>query len=452
MRRPASLRIAHRQSGAGMVETMIGILIGLLVVLVVYNMISVSEGYRRMTSGNADAQITGLISQFISANDAANGGNGITSAYNDLINCHQDESGTLYTADTTLKPISVLVTAGALATDSDSFVSRQSASTHVVWPVAVRSVPEVVAGAGITVQSPNGFSTPAKVSLPTPANPYWVVAIANDGTGTCGLIQVVNSTASDDITGEVTLTQGAPATTIPYKGIPINDTGTGAFMLNLGRVNGGGAARVRYDVANNQLRTTNCMFADGCANAAAVPNPVAQNVVWMKVQYGIDQSAPNPDGTLAGRVDCWTPADATGGWDGTCTLPGAPDLLPATIASAGFPIGAPVVPTNVLNRIVAIRIGLVVRSDEPDLKNVQLYTPPAQINDPVTGALVTGTRQQEFLFNCPANTNAGCPNRVAIPRGAAAPNIMLDGWRYRTYEAVVPLRNSIFNATIPPPT
>jgi len=143
---------------------------------------------------------------------------------------------------------------------------------------------------------------------------------------------------------------------------------------------------------------------------------------------------------------------ATGGWDGTCTLPGAPDLLPATIASAGFPIGAPVVPTNVLNRIVAIRIGLVVRSDEPDLKNVQLYTPPAQINDPVTGALVTGTRQQEFLFNCPANTNAGCPNRVAIPRGAAAPNIMLDGWRYRTYEAVVPLRNSIFNATIPPPT
>ena len=102
-------------------------------------------------------------------------------------------------------------------------------------------------------------------------------------------------------------------------------------------------------------------------------------------------------------------------------------------------------PADTLNRIVAVRIGLVVRSDEPDLTNPALFTAPALTIDGKVG-----TRPDEYLFNCAANTNAACQNRILIPKGAAAPNVLLDGWRYRTYEAVIPLRNSIFNATLPP--
>ena len=45
-----------RQRGFGLVETMIGILIGLLVVLVIYNLFSAAERYKRMTVGTSDAQ------------------------------------------------------------------------------------------------------------------------------------------------------------------------------------------------------------------------------------------------------------------------------------------------------------------------------------------------------------------------------------------------------------
>ncbi len=183
-----------------------------------------------------------------------------------------------------------------------------------------------------------------------------------------------------------------------------------------------------------------------------MPNPIAQNVVFMKVQYGIDTSAKNPNGTFDGSVDCWTPprlptsetapsADSTG-------RP-IPSSRQATAAAARRR-------ADFLNRIVAVRIGLVVRSDEPDLRNPALYVPSSTTPDGVTG-----TRQATYLFNCATNTDAGCQNRVLVPAGAvsamgksdcatASASILCDGWRYRTYEAIVPLRNTIFNATIIP--
>ena len=304
-------RLARGQSGAGLIETMVGILIGLLVVLVVYNMLAVAEGYKRMTTGAADAQITGLISQFLSSQDAGNGGNGYTSAYADLINCHNSAPGVPYTANNTLKPISVLVTRGRCSPPIPTASSRTMACRRT-WcgrsPSERQS--QVDPGTPITVQSPNGFNTPAKASIPTGPDPFWAIAIANDGSGVCELIQISNAGPPNDVNGEVVLTQGPTYTTgIVYKGIAINEEGTGAFLLNLGRQNQNGAARVRYTVANNQLVTTNCMFPDGCLNAAAVARPIAQNVVWMKVQYGIDTTVVPPGSSLDGTVDCWTPAD-----------------------------------------------------------------------------------------------------------------------------------------------
>ena len=428
--------VMRHHRGAGLIETMVGILIGILVVLVIYNMLAVAEGYKRMTQGYADAQITGLISQFVAGQDASNGGNGITSAFPDLMTCTTDEAGVPYTVDNTLKPFSVLVTKGATANDPDSFVSRQSGSPHVVWSVDMRPLggvggPTVIPpGGNIQVQSPNGFMTPAKASLPTAATPFWAVAIANDGTGRCALIQINNAApdAAMDTTGEVALTQGAPATTINYTAVAQNANGTPSLLLNLGPV--GNASRIRYDIGNNQLRTTDCLST--AAACAGVPNPIAQNVVWMKVQYGIDTSPVLANGTLDATVDCWTPADDTVcpvngfGWD------------PATLIKAGE-AGGPT--ADALNRIIAVRIGLVVRSDEPDLKDPAVYTAPAKTVDGVTG-----TRPPLYLFNCAANTNAACQSRVQVP----APAVLADGWRYRTYEAVIPLRNSIFNATLPP--
>ena len=444
------------QRGAGIVETLVGITIGLLVVLVIYNLLAVAEGYKRMTTGQADAQVTGLISHFVTSQDAANGGNGLSSAYGSLITCHFDEAGNNYVGreHASLKPIPVMITKGGNPDTSDAFIARGSASIHVVWPVPIRpqgAVTTVPPGGQIQVQTPMGFMTPAKASLPTAGTPHWVVGFPNDGTGRCGIFQVTNAAPSADMdtSGEVLLTQGAPATTINYIGAPQNDAGLGAFILSLGRV--GDTTRVRYDILNAQLRATNCMFRDGCSNAAAIANPIAQNVVLMKVQFGIDTSPTVAGGALDATVDCWT-SDVD-----TCpvNLPGPPavtipDWEPSTLIKAGDP-AFPLIPANTLNRIIAVRIGLVVRSDEPDLKDPALFVSPATTVDGKVGTRpATGAINASYLFNCAANTTAGCPGRVPVSAGSGVSDVMQNGWRYRVYEAVVPLRNSIYAATLPP--
>ena len=83
---------------------MVGILIGMIVIAVVYNILSVAEGYKRATVGSSDAQITGLLTQFMASRDISNGGNGImmsTTQMNtgsgtvpsDLSNCVNEWSG-----------------------------------------------------------------------------------------------------------------------------------------------------------------------------------------------------------------------------------------------------------------------------------------------------------------------------------------------------------------------
>ncbi|MFO1412488.1 MAG: PilW family protein [Burkholderiales bacterium] len=446
-------RPPRRQRGAGIVETMIGILIGLLVVLVVYNLLAVAEDFRRTTTGAADAQITGLLSQFVTTQDAASAGNGLMSGYSDLIGCHKTEADGAFTTDVgagpaTLKPFPVLVYNGATAADPDRFVTRIGTSPHVIWPLDFR-LPSPLAGQAITVSSPLGYSTITGSSLPTAARPYWAVAIANDGTGRCALIRITGATAPDATSGEVTLTQGSPATTIAYTGVTVTASTSGSRLLNLGS----DAARQLYDVANGSLRITDCLATQTCQGAAA--NPIAQNVVWMKVQYGIDTTAQNANGTFDSAADCWTAAVA-----GTCTATNADgttfsDWTPETLIKAGDATAIPAVRADVINRIVAVRIALVVRSDEPDLRNPSLYTAPAQTPDGTVG-----TRPPLYLFNCAANTDAGCQGRILVPAGApsafgksdcaAAGKILCDGWRYRVYEAVIPLRNAIYNATISP--
>jgi type IV pilus assembly protein PilW len=396
-----------------MVETMIGILIGLIVVLVVYNLLSVAEGYRRMTTGVSDAQVTGLLAQFLTSRDAGNGGNGISLAAPDLVNC----------TDQTLRPVPVLITAGGSAAVSDSFISTHSGSPRVLWPVPLMADSDPSAGDPFIVQSPNGFSDPSGASMPA-VKPYWVIVIG--GGGNCQLVKVTDATVPDTANGgAVTLTfdpstiptgtfTGGPAAAAPGKVLILGPDGL--------------ATRIRYEVYSSAA-SANCSAANaqGCQLVttnlmppAGARTPIAQNVVLLKAQYGVDTN--NDD-----IIDCWTPADNSN----TC---GDGKNYTDVSDPAAFPF------IEDMNRILAVRIGVVVRSDEPDLK------------DP---ALVAATRAPVVLFNCAAN-DATCQSRVVVPAGATAslgspncnPAIICDGWRYRSYETIVPLRNAIFNSTL----
>ena len=406
--------------GFGLVETMIGILIGLIVVLVIYNMLAVTEGYKRSAVGSSDAQITGMLTQFVLNREAGNGGNGIALSGADLFTCDPAKANAVWpynrngATPALWKPLPVVVRDSGSIDVSDSFITTYSVSPHVVWPVAFTS--DSAPGAPFIVQSPNGFTSP------TPAvTPYLVVAV-NRSTGDCEDTVVTGATAADPF-GRVTLTHGA--TNASY----LASVDPAAVLVNLGQVGAATRALIEnWDTTSAGPCGTALTARGGCQiyttdllTAGASRVPLAQNIVLMKIQYGLDTSNP-----INGTVDCWTPAlaDISGG-AGCGGIP--KDWTPGTLINATL---------NDIQRVVAVRIGIVVRNDEPGTRDESDPAGPNWANSP----LKYSNRPPTYLFNCAANTNAGCPNRIQL-----SANVLQDGWRYRTFETVIPLRNQIFN-------
>lgn len=417
---PLSFRRTAR--GAGLIETMVGILIGLIVVLVIYNMLAVSEGYKRMAVGSSDAQITGMLAQFLIGREASNGGNGISISGADLFSCDPAKANAgwpynrLNAATPALwRPIPAMVQDSGNDAISDAFITNYSGSPHVVWPVSFTS--DAGPGQPFVVQSPNGFTVP-----PPNVTPYLVVAV-NKATGDCEDTTVTAATAPDAF-GRVTLTHGATNATYSASVDPA------AKLVILGPV--GIATRTlfeNWDPASAGPCGTAAAARGGCQiyttdllTAGASRVPVAQNIVLMKVQYGINTATP-----LNGRVNCWTPAVANiGAANAKCVGPGVPgDYTPAAVRNMAL---------LDLQRIVALRVAVVVRSDEPGTLSEQTTT------------LKFSNRASMILFNCAAN-DLTCEGRIGLvdPLGPGQPNVIQDGWRYRTFETVIPLRNSIYN-------
>jgi hypothetical protein len=127
-----------------------------------------------------------------------------------------------------------------------------------------------------------------------------------------------------------------------------------------------------------------------------VGNPMAANIVNLKVQYGIDNN-----GDKARTLDTWVPASGAWSWDtlmqGTTTVP-------------------------TINQIKAVRIGIIVQSEQFD----------QTLGD-----------YNWVMFDCADKVKGNCPGRLT---GTIAAQTTPPGnWRYRKYETVMPLRNSIWN-------
>jgi len=159
-----------------------------------------------------------------------------------------------------------------------------------------------------------------------------------------------------------------------------------SVLIDLGPA--GRAFATRFDVVSNTLRSTD--IANGDA-----PNPLLSNVVNVKLRYGVDNDG---DGT----VDTWVGAAAGSGWD------------PAALLAA---------PRATLERIRAVRIGVIVRSEGPERDRRAAF--------------------HWVLFDCEADDKALCPGRVAGTIAATTRGT----YRYRTFETIVPLRNVAWNAT-----
>ena len=225
--------------------------------------------------------------------------------------------------------------------------------------IPVRFVAPASAGTFFRVEAVDGFSAGDRI-----------VAISR--TGVCAMADVTGIVPAGG--GVLDITHSAVATDLPVT----------SLLLNLGPATR--ASTARFDVVAGTLRSTDLGNGDA-------PNPLVSNIANLKFQYGIDTDAD-------GAIDTWVTAGAGGGWS-------ANDVLAA--------------PRATLERIQALRIGVIARSEQIDSTRTRSY--------------------HWVLFDCELADKRACPGRLEGTIAASAAG----AYRYRALEAVVPLRNGVWN-------
>ena len=144
--RPA--RLATNSRGFSLMELMVGVVIGLIATLIIFQVMAVSEGLKRNTTAAGDAQTTGLISSFILGQELGNAGSAMMAALNDLATC--PSTGNF---KTNLRPIPVVITDGGADDISDSVDVYYSVSRSLITPALFINGP-FAPGIDFQVQSP----------------------------------------------------------------------------------------------------------------------------------------------------------------------------------------------------------------------------------------------------------------------------------------------------------
>ena len=366
--KPERTPFAPRQRGISLIELMVGVVIGLIAVLVIYQTFAVAEGVKRQTISAGDAQKTGMIATYLLGAELSSAGSGIMLNQDDLATCI-DDTATYPDPNVrvarTMRPFSVMITPGADDATPDTIVVNYSTARSVVTPSIFMAKTDAN-GTQLTVQSPTGFKAGDMVA-------------SISGSGDCERY-LVKKVTGPDANGNVVLDLD-DTVAAPIAKAPSFDILPSMRLINLGP--GASTQRVRYDVSAGVLRSTDLV------TAGAVAQPIASSIMNFKVLYGVDN-----DGN--GTVDEWAPASDA-------------KYTPAKILAASG---------TELRRIKAVRLGIVVRSDEYD-RDAPVYN----------WTLFECTTQEAKDYTCPA--------KITGTLGA--------NYRYRVYETVIPLRNPMWN-------
>lgn len=262
----STLRTA-RQRGFTIVELMVGLVIGLIAILVMMQVFSVSEGMKRTTSGSSDAQVSGAITMVGLQRELYQAGHGITSRQ--LLGCSLTVPGGW--------------TIGTLA-------------PFVINPQAVGPTPAIPAGDANTDVIQIAFSN-------TFGAPEGDLIVSQPSATAFDVATPSNFLANDLVIAAPPLPRGAacnlrmePATAVGALTVNVA-TGTGGVangsLFNMGNLVAGNPPQVLvYAVRNGNLTQCDYMVND-CSSAASVGNPaiwvpIGADVVALRAIYGRD--------------------------------------------------------------------------------------------------------------------------------------------------------------------
>jgi type IV pilus assembly protein PilW len=266
---PTSHRHQRCATGFSLVEIMVGMVIGMLGIIVIMQVFSVSEAQKRTTTGGDDAQNNGAIALYGLQRDIQQSGY-LTGAYQ-VIGC-----------DVQLRtlPATVTLTAMAPVTINHAAIPAGDANTDTLLVVygngnaspegdGITAQPGGAGGASYGVQSPNAFNAGDRVIAEPQTRP-----------GPCsGTNKLILDTVVSVASPNVAVTAGTGAT-----------IGT---VVNGKLFNAGQAPKIlAYAIRGGNLTLCDYMV-NNCGDAARTGDatfwvPVASNIVSMRAQYGRD--------------------------------------------------------------------------------------------------------------------------------------------------------------------
>jgi type IV pilus assembly protein PilW len=368
--------------GVTLVELMVGMLVGLLAVLVISQVLLVSEGQKRTTTGGADAQVNGALALYTIQRDIETAGYGFTSSPN-IIGCpisarYNGATPTGFSA--TLAPVFITPEASRPAGSVGDSI-RMLASSKTSYSVPTRVIPP-----GIVV---NGTTVPVTASLGFAQGDMALVAA--DAVQPCWVFQVTSAPTS------MAVPRADNAATWNTAGTPTQAYGDGSVLVNLGTLvdntyeifNGTDATG---QVKRNLLRVSSF---DAGNPSTRIVRDVQPDIVNLRAYYGRDTTA-TPDG-IVDVYDTTTPTSNA-------------DWL----------------------RVLSVRLIVVSRSGQYETKQVTPANPTWDVGatPPTSGATTCGSSQCLTI-----DVGAGVAGDVEAKH-----------YRYKVFETIVPLRNMLWSS------
>ncbi len=411
--------------GFSMVELLVAMLIGLIGMIIIFQVFEVSESIKRTTTSGGDAQQNGVIALYSMERDFKNAGMG----FNDtgFVGCNiigydnKRATPNFPPAGVIMKLAPVFITSGAATTAAD-----QISVLYGSQPQAGGSVPlssdMTTSIDDLLVTNPFGYSTGDLLVLAEPAT-----------AKNCSIMEVTKKNANQ-ITHDLPAYAGHNPRFNPAGGLGVvyqgASTANVSRVFNLGNlyaVPPGGTAPIYlpvynfYAIANGSLTVTSQFQID---NGQPAVTSVADNIVHMRALYGLD------DGINDGVTVTYNVGPAKKG-DGIVDR-----YVDAATFNALLAAAPPPAPTPWAN-LIAVRIAVVSRSALPEKPS------SGKLSDPCDATPITAEPQ---WTGTPWAASLGYQTRLDVSASVAAP----DSWtcyRYRVFETTIPLRNWIWKAS-----
>ena len=424
MRLPAPIP----ERGFSIVELLVAMLIGLIGMVIIFQVFQTSEAIKRTTTSGGDSQQNGVIALYSMERDLKNAGMG----FNDtsFVGCDiigWDQTRTVQDfppVGVTMKVSPVFITSGAATTVPDQVAVLYSSQAQ-----AIASMPF------------GGNMTASTDALPV-SNTFGyglgdLLALVEPNSGKKCSIMEATAIAGNSVNHDfgATYIQGGASHTarfnksgglgVAYGGYP---GANAARVFNLGNLYAkapGGTTPLYWPVYNFYTVTNNTLTAAAqfqIANGQPLVSSIADNIVHMRALYGLDDG--NNDATVPYDV----PVPVAG--DGVVDRFVDANAFNALVAAGPLP--------GPYQRLIAIKLVVVARSALPEKPSPGQAACDATLTEPQWSGTAWSTAPFNYATRLDVSAT-GDPNPASLNYWTC--------YRYRVFETTIPLRNWIWKSS-----